>query len=348
MAKNVVLGRGVGECLLVELSTNEWMVIDCFNIPETKTPAPIEYFNSIGLDPSVVIKKVLITHFHDDHVQGMSNLIELAENAEVYLPSALTLNEAADFYAKQQVSNGYQEFSGIAEFGRILDVLDKNNRKVTSVKHSMVLYNANVYMLSALSPSEKDCVEASKAFIALASGIKDASRVVKQHPNNHCITLNLQCNTTNNSALLGSDLEISTDPASGWDAAVSSTMAPQKKTVDIFKIPHHGSENGYHSYTVEELLSTNAVSVVTTFNRQDLPRAELIDVYKRHSTRLLATTKPKSYRAKDVVSPFVLKMIKSSSIQVKNVNKTNQFGYVELERNNSCINVILHKDAIEL
>lgn len=348
MAKNVVLGRGVGECILVELSENEWMVVDCFKTPETKKPAPLEYFETIGLDPKEVIKKILITHFHDDHVQGMSDLIDIAENADIYLPSALTLNEAAEYYAKQQVSNGFQELSGIAEFGRILDVLYKNNRKVTSVKHSMVLYNANGHMLSALSPSEKDCTEAANAFIALASSIQDASRVGKQHPNNHCITLNMQCNVTNHSALLGSDLEISTDPNSGWDAAVSGTMAPKAKKVDIFKIPHHGSENGYHPYTVTELLSEDVISVVTTFNRQDLPREEFIDLYKQHSTKLLATTKPKQYRAKDVVSPFVMKMINNSSIHVKTVNNTKQFGYVELERNNAKVDYTLHRDAIEL
>lgn len=348
MAKNVVLGRGVGECILIELNESEWMVIDCFNVPGSKkVPAPIDYLNSIGLEPSQVIKKILITHFHDDHVQGMSALIKLVKDAEIYVPAAFTISEAAEYYAKQNVSNAFQDLSGIKEFTQILDTLEQDGRTITGVKHSMVIYRDESLELYALSPSEKDCTNASKDFIALASGISEASKMSKCYPNNYCVVLSARCLETQRSALFGSDLEISTDSDCGWEAAISGTLAPRTNEVDIFKIPHHGSENGYHQYTVENVLTKNVISVVTTFDRCNLPRAEFIDTYKSCCDKVIATTRPKEYKLKDVANPFVQKMIKQSSIEIKNVQAPN-YGYVELERRGNSVDFNLFKDATVL
>jgi len=68
----VVFGPGVGESILLHLGESDWFVIDSCKYPGEKTPAALKYLPSIGVDPSVSVKRILATHWHDDHIKGLA------------------------------------------------------------------------------------------------------------------------------------------------------------------------------------------------------------------------------------------------------------------------------------
>ena len=66
------------------------------------------------------------------------------------------------------------------------------------------------------------------------------------------------------SILLGSDLQETGDANSGWSAIILSDSRPTSKA-SFFKIPHHGSKNGYHPMVWKDMLEPKPISVLTPF-----------------------------------------------------------------------------------
>jgi hypothetical protein len=60
-----IFGPGYGECIVAHLGDNSWFVVDsCIDV-YTKRPAALTYFEKIGVNPSVSVKQIIATHWHD-------------------------------------------------------------------------------------------------------------------------------------------------------------------------------------------------------------------------------------------------------------------------------------------
>ncbi len=70
-----LFGPGFGECVAIHLGDNRWIVVDSCSDKTTGNPAVLDYFNTIGLSPQEVVKLIVISHWHDDHVRGLSKLV---------------------------------------------------------------------------------------------------------------------------------------------------------------------------------------------------------------------------------------------------------------------------------
>jgi hypothetical protein len=95
-------------------------------------------------------------------------------------------------------------------------------------------------------------------------------------------------------ALLGSDLENGATSGAGW-AAVLTTAARPTLPVQIFKVPHHGSENAYHpDVWTSALVPSDPIAVLTPFakGRKMLPSEEDVARMKQHTRRLYCTAPP--------------------------------------------------------
>ena len=92
------------------------------------------------------------------------------------------------------------------------------------------------------------------------------------------------------STLLGADLEVNYIDDEGWHDIVNNSQVPMKKSL-VYKIPHHGSENGYDKDIFETLVENNAYLKLSPWNRnKKLPQPEMIDVYKGHTDKLYITS----------------------------------------------------------
>ena len=73
-----VFGRGFGECIILSCGNNDFIVVDSFVNPETNQPIALDYIKAIGLQPSA-IKQVIVTHWHQDHIEGLVNINEITD-----------------------------------------------------------------------------------------------------------------------------------------------------------------------------------------------------------------------------------------------------------------------------
>lgn len=75
-----VFGPGFGECLVIHAGHGDWIVVDsCLDVA-TREPAALTYLKALQVDPSAV-RRIIATHWHDDHVRGLGKLLRACANA---------------------------------------------------------------------------------------------------------------------------------------------------------------------------------------------------------------------------------------------------------------------------
>lgn len=351
----VVFGRGNGESILVELEQDNWMVVDSFINVKTKKPAAISYLESIGLDPSLVLKRIVITHFHEDHIKGMSSIIESASpDAKVYMPDALTTNEALNYYSSLEIINGFDIKSMTSEIQKVFKLMKKSERLIIRLNQDKVIFKNENHIISALSPSDYDSIKSTEMFTKKIIKSVDNKRTLaqsasKDFPNHFCIAINIENLNSKKSILLGADLEITLDKRGGWDSAINTHLAPKKRSIDLFKVPHHGSKTAFHKETWECYTSSNFIALITTFGSSSLPREESIKIYKTYTETVLCATKPK-YSTKKVLSPKASKIVnkKTPDVKVLDVMPLESFGFIHSTHSSQQVKYQLYGDALKL
>jgi hypothetical protein len=160
----------------------------------------------------------------------------------------------------------------------------------------------------------------------------------KLHPNLCAIALHI-CNGTD-TVLLGSDLEISKDPALGWEAVILDEKKPQTVAA-VFKVPHHGSQNGHSDAVVSDMLRVKPISILTTFDKSSLPREEDIKRIMSYSESLFFTTQPK------VKAPARSRAVEENILQVVKARRvvTKTMGHIQVRMANGECAVELNTHA---
>ena len=87
-------GGGTGECTVVHAGNDEWIVVDSFLSRKTRQSASLEYLSKISV-PLTAIKLVIASHWHNDHIKGISRLVSEATQAKFAISSALKSGEFA-------------------------------------------------------------------------------------------------------------------------------------------------------------------------------------------------------------------------------------------------------------
>src|SRR5437899_345422 len=84
-----LFGPGYGEAIAIHLGEGAWLLVDSCIDPESKRPATGEYLERIGIDPAQV-RAIVASHWHDDHVGGISQLAAKHSQADFILSSIFT------------------------------------------------------------------------------------------------------------------------------------------------------------------------------------------------------------------------------------------------------------------
>ncbi len=66
-----VFGKGYGESIVVSCGHEDYIIIDSFINPITGRPIALDYLGCMGMTYTR-IKQVIITHWHDDQIRGIS------------------------------------------------------------------------------------------------------------------------------------------------------------------------------------------------------------------------------------------------------------------------------------
>lgn len=335
-----VFGPGYGECVVAHIGHGEWMIVDsCLDRP-SKRPAALQYLESIGVNAEQDVKLVVATHWHDDHIRGLGEVVEHCAASRFICSGALRAPEVSEL-AFAYRSRAMMQSTGIDEISRVLDVL--RIRRSSNPQAGPEFAQAGLPLLrreaaSGVSNAEVHALSPSSASIALAQArlvgllpkvAQPKLRLPALEPNDCSVALWLRVADTR--VLLGADLEERNDPQMGWQAVINSPVRPSGRA-EVVKIAHHGSENGDYDGIWRDLLSPAPTAVTTPFIHGDLrlPTETDVERIKTRTRRAYLTAHPREARA--IRRPgLVDKMIRQFAPSLRPID--GRQGHVRLRRN---------------
>jgi beta-lactamase superfamily II metal-dependent hydrolase len=313
-----IFGPGYGECILIHVPGGDWFIVDsCIN-SNTKNPAAIDYLSSIGVDLSTKVKLIVATHWHDDHIRGLSDTVKRCSSAELCFSSSLENKELIQLATTVSGKSLLADTSGIDEFHySLVEILSRGKCPIFAGEGTVVWKNQQVEV-HALSPSHYSRMQVALGYKdLLPQYLQPKKALIPTAANINHIALVLLIKIGDFSVLLGSDLEDSPNPNTGWSAIVSSTTRPQLIS-SVFKIPHHGSENGHSDLVWQNMLQENPLSLCTPYNRKIiLPRKSDVARICEKTTNAHITATIKEKELSSTKDSAVEKTIKESGIKFR-------------------------------
>jgi hypothetical protein len=268
----------------------------------------LDYLTELGVDIASAVKVVVVTHWHDDHIQGAAQVLEAAKAATFWCSSALKQDEFLAMVAGG--SSAMMESSGVAEFYEIMQILRARapgGARPVSVGPRFAKAETVVFRKNAGTgiPAEVYAVSPSDGAMMLswreiASSIPELGqpkrRAVALQPNQIAVVIWAKVGDVE--MFLGADLEESRSPTLGWQAIVGSTTRPGT-AASIVKVPHHGSPTAYSKEVWTKLAKAEPHALVTPFatGGKFLPSDEDLRRIRAHTPELYCTSKPGGARA---------------------------------------------------
>jgi len=321
-----VFGPGFGEAIAVHFGDGAWMLVDSCLEPWTKQPAAKHYLDAIGVLPENV-KVILASHWHDDHVRGISTLARAFPAAEFHLSDCFNRDEAVALLAAHSGTVATSLSRGTNE---LYTVLNDRNGAVYYVGMRSDVFDQAIgsqrVRATALSPvpaAYQQFVAGLAQFVPRSGG-EPIKNVVSLKPNMEAVAIHIDFG--DDAVVLGSDLE---DHASfGWTAVVGDQWVRNRKKASAIKIAHHGSKTGDHPLVWTTLLHHAPIGAMTPYNKgSKLPTDQDITRIKGQTSKAYISS-GSSRRAK--LGATELKRLSDIATNIVPVNSG--FGCVRLRR----------------
>jgi hypothetical protein len=265
-----LFGPGYGESVALHLGGGRWMIVDSCVDAESGRAAVLTYLEQIGVNCATQVALVLATHWHDDHVRGLSEVVQTCEKSRFLCSAAL---QNGEFLALTQsaVLGAERTTSGVREFARVLEILRERKRAghlqsgPLFASENMIVEEADLCDVRALSPSSA-AIERAMAGIAgmLPEQRRPHLRVAAPSPNEGSVALWVK--GASGAALLAADVECQATDDRGWGAIFALSPARSGKA-GLVKVPHHGSENAHDDRMWRDLLADNPSAMLTPWSR---------------------------------------------------------------------------------
>ena len=240
-----LIGPGYGESLVIHLGGGEWAIIDSCVLPGQDRSAALLYLDMLGVDVSTDVKLVVATHWHDDHVRGLSSVVRECTSADFCCSVALQKQE---FLALTEISAplGSRFTSGVKEMAECIQILTQRKRAplwATSSRRLLLRPNSALPGLWALSPADGDVQRALSEFANAVALSPPAADLSSTWSANHASVV-VMLEMTDDSVLLGGDLEHVAALGNGWHGVLGDGGRPTHVS-SLFKVAHHGSVTGH-------------------------------------------------------------------------------------------------------
>jgi len=246
------------------------MLVDSCTATGASEPASAEYLRQLNI-PAENVKAIVASHWHDDHVRGMSRLVRQYPNATFFYPAVFSNKEAQAFLAAYSGEINPQLTRGTGELYRSL----MSRERSVAVKNRVEILSGTSpeFRVFAFSPTDA----ALSQFLAhifeyipredLSLPIGHAPPI---SPNLSSVVLHVDLGAE--ALLLGADLE---RHEAGWDAVIADEWCRGKVRAGVVKIAHHGSITGDHPDIWTQLAMQKPLGLISPFNngRHTLPKA---------------------------------------------------------------------------
>lgn len=321
-----VFGPGYGEAIAIHIGSGKWILIDsCLN--DDKKPASLEYLKKLGVDVQNDVVAVAASHWHDDHIKGLSSVLEACKSAKFCLSSAFKNNEFVGFLQAFEDQPVQKLDRGGTELLRCMRLVSQDKRSAQPLHVDTIVYDCdhgtlahgNRVELRALSPSSAQFVEFLRrvnSYVASSEG-QPKKRLVD--PGRNDLSIVMLLTVGERSMLLGADLEESMDLEQGWKAIVDLRRGrtPRPRT---FKIPHHGSENAHSDDVWDDILHVETFSVVTPWRKggRALPTEnDQARIKSRSKAAYITSSQPRSL--KNIYGRDVSKLLRQLEVDLISV-----------------------------
>ena len=286
-AEVTLLGAGAyGESIVCHIGDNNWIVIDsCVNPDDKENPLPLEYLKAIGVDPSNIVA-IICTHWHSDHIRGLSKILEVATNSIFCISRAHDQNK---FLAFVGMDSGKPINSSTREFTKCLQILMARGLRFVDALEDRPILKNDFSLITCLSPSDYTTQKFDGEIANLIKTYSEpTTRIPYSSPNAKSIVLFAKLGL--HRAIFGADLEIANNEHEGWEKVVKNTITIDSKST-LFKISHHGSANGYHEQIWNVLLEENPIAKLTPWKvgGNALPEEQMLKKYLEHTENLYMT-----------------------------------------------------------
>lgn len=304
------LGPGLssGESIVVHLIGDEWIIIDsCKSGDEV---LPLEYLRRIGVDCKEQVKMVICTHWHWDHIQGMSEILNECVKAKFYLAPVGDFKGYLDVVLKLAGidplgSNIWNELNNC------LDALYSNNQRTPRLlTHNERIVHFESKEMFAIGPSDEMCNRFHVSLLKI-DPFKPQKSDIESLEGNLC-SLALSINYKGQKALIGGDMEVGrvredkykyhlcrdkchSHENCGWCEAISDgNVFADEKPYHFINLPHHSSSSSFCPKMWEEGMAAGGPIATTTVFKcargEALPTREMLELYRNKCKELYITS----------------------------------------------------------
>ena len=68
---------------MIHLGDGQWIVVDSCIDRLTRRPVALDYLEQLQVNITEAVKLIVVTHWHDDHIRGISTVAREAHRAEL-------------------------------------------------------------------------------------------------------------------------------------------------------------------------------------------------------------------------------------------------------------------------
>ena len=250
-----VFGPGYGESIILHVGNGAWVVVDSC-LDAHGQPQALQYLKSIGVDPSTTVRLIVATHWHDDHVRGLAQMVETCREAAFCCAAALCRKEFLSLVRAIQGHHFSAVGSGLRQIHAVFSHLDSAGKKPIHAIANRVVFRRETCRIWSLSPGDD-------VFQRFLEGVEETipgqgntkGRIKSLSPNEAAVAL--WVDVEDFALLLGADLD-----RPGWVTVVCDSERPAGRA-SVFKVPHHGSQDSAEPAVWKRMLESDPLAILT-------------------------------------------------------------------------------------
>lgn len=295
-----IFGAAKGESIVLRLPSGEWGVVDCYasSLKDSSTNSTLQFLLDRGVDELAFL---CLTHPHDDHFHGMSQLLKRFSVRYFWRPAAMfgkrlmwILKSAKIDAKKSGVARSEEDADELCDIFRLVKQRKQASGKPAIPKASttgtqlfpMPLNPTADLQVWALAPSTRQSERYENALRKCFDSKGSLVDPVAQSCHN-IVSMALLVTYGTTRIILGGDVE-----SAGWRNVLDEFGADNLSSHAV-KISHHGSTNGYADGLWASLArQQQPISFLTSYRCQRLPRKEALEHIRGFSSRILTPCLP--------------------------------------------------------